>query len=389
MTKWPPNALVLFFFPVAFVCFYYFSVPIFFFPDAGWHVAAGALLQEISVFDLTNYWSHTAPDHPWLNISWLHNWLLDALQHNLGLESLLFYIALLSAGALTVTFMHCLDRGVRLETAAVICFLVGFAMLYNLSIRPQMIGFLFTSLVFFLVYKYELKKITFSALCIIFIPLFALWANMHASFIAGFTILGAYFLQYVRSKDYDSAKRYVMLGLLCAFATLCNPYTWEIYLLVYNTFKHPVTAQISEWQPIRFFTQDGITMHLIVFILVAITAAPSKKASFGEKLMMIAWFIMAIKSARNYMVFALLSAPVFALMMDGLKKDPKELLLKLGDKTEYKRRAVTFTIALMIAVGISITWLLPRTDITEGKSNLDREVKFIAERYSNKKFFCS
>ena len=387
MAKFLPNACVPLFFSAALIVFYYFAPHIFLFPDSGWHIAAGELISQKGSAVLPNSWAHTSPNEPWINIAWLHDYVLFYLADTFGLEAMFYYTITLSSLTLTITFMHCLQRGVRLETALIVCFLIGFAMLYVMSIRPQVVGYFFVSVFFFLLFMYESGKIHTRYLTIILSVIMLLWVNMHGSFMAGFIVLGCYFLQYMREENYTKAKLYFFIGTCCFIMTFINPYSWQVYALIKETLSHPITAQISEWQPIQFFVQDGISMHLLVFILAGLLATNHKGLSFGEKLLMFIWFIMAIKSVRNYAIFTLLSAPFFAVALNGIKKDPKEEVLKLAENIDFRKRAIPYSLVL-VTIGLLVAHMMfPRQDVLGAENNNQPEVKFIVEHYPDMPIF--
>ena len=88
------------------------------------------------------------------------------------------------------------------------------------------------------------------------VPLFAVWANLHAGFIAGLALI-AYVTVMRRSK------RLLGILLLCAAATLCNAYDIRIYEEIIRTlFSTQLRANVQEWQALAILRESQLYIVL-------------------------------------------------------------------------------------------------------------------------------
>ncbi|MCY2964913.1 MAG: hypothetical protein NT069_14950 [Planctomycetota bacterium] len=141
-------------------------------------------------------------------------------------------------------------------------------------IRPQQFGILFAGLV---VWQLADHRRAFRQ-PLWLVPLFALWANLHGSFVIGWLHIGCallarwitqmardnktprnLFSRIRRSTLGDAPFRRLALGLICAIAaTLLNPYGLSLHAEVLSVARHVNLADLTEWQPLRLASPQGV-----------------------------------------------------------------------------------------------------------------------------------
>ena len=117
------------------------------------------------------------------------------------------------------------------------------------TIRAHLFSFLFTALCLWLIGRRRWHWL--------YPIIFLVWANTHAGVAFGGAIIGACVVVAART-DRSAAPRWLVIGVLCALATLINPLGVGLWQYVFGAFTDPVRALIGEWQPPRL---DSLTSY--------------------------------------------------------------------------------------------------------------------------------
>jgi hypothetical protein len=116
--------------------------------------------------------------------------------------------------------------------------------------------------------------------------LFALWANLHGSFIVGFALLGCFVagrafevlwetgepLRIVRDRAF---LRWSWLTELAVLGTLANPHGMDLLVQTVIFPSHPNLKDIFEWYPLKLVSLEGPSMALS-WVLIAFLLRLSK-----------------------------------------------------------------------------------------------------------------
>jgi hypothetical protein len=141
------------------------------------------------------------------------------------------------------------------------------------------------------------------------VPLTALWANLHAGFVAWLATLGLLVLVCVTQREWARVRRYATLAGLCAAASLVNPYGWRLH-------QHVAQYLNSQWilDHVQEFQSPNIRSEgLVVFALLLLAAvAMAPRANRFEAVLVLVWGFAAMRSARHVPLFAIVAAPVVA-----------------------------------------------------------------------------
>lgn len=224
--------------------------------DFGWHYKYGEYIFHTKHLLKQNIYSYTYTDYRWANSYWLSQLILYSLFEFLGPIGLNVILGSI--------FFTVLDKSVlRYQPFAVkgSVFLIVTLMLssYSVLVRPMYFSTLFLLI--------ELHILINKRDKINFLPLvFLLWANMHADFTLGLTILGFYTLERLYEKIKEEIKTpkntfkniiHVCTPLiLCVFVTFINPYTYELWLTLLNELVSPMKFSITEFKAIQFSAHE-------------------------------------------------------------------------------------------------------------------------------------
>jgi hypothetical protein len=242
-----------------------------------------------------------------INIPWLAQIAMVAVQDRLGLTALQFCVALLTCGSLSIIAW----RGVRMSRttlggllAAALFFKVNLDQF--LVIRPQLAGVLF----YCCVVAWCFGKRRFSPIVWLGFPLlFAAWANVHGSFsmglmLLGLTAAGRFGDVLVFSKSLRIAvkdrhlHRLILLTQLCAAAVLLNPAGIAIYPEVMNVAGNSNINSMLEWDALTIRSPQGQSAAAAAFLaIIAIRLSP-RRLHCGEMLAFAVTGLLTMWSSR-------------------------------------------------------------------------------------------
>ena len=186
--------------------------------------------------------------------------------------------------------------------------------------RPQQLGELFFAALLLALSRPVLSR----RALLLLLPLgFALWANMHGSYLMGLALVGVFFLGRIieaagaegtwrpRAAVRDpQARRLLLTGVLSALAiALLNPHGPRLYWYTLQLAKHPNIPMLVEWQPLNFhWGIGGHWAYLFLLLLLLVSQALSRRslsptglllvASFGvlplAQQRMLSWWVMLV-----------------------------------------------------------------------------------------------
>ena len=242
-----------------------------------------------------------------INIPWLAQVGMAAINNRFGLTGLQFGYGLLIAMCLAVIAWRC----VRLSHSAIgglIACAVFLKVNLNqlLVIRPQLAGLLFYCVV--VAWMFGRKK--HSKLTWIAMPLmYALWANIHGSFSMGLFLMalagiGRLGDVLVISKSLRVAfldpefHRTMLLTQLCAAAALLNPAGFSIYPEVLNVAGNANIESMFEWEALTLRSAQGQSaMAAALLAFMALKLSP-RRMHCGEMLAFVLTGLLAMWSSR-------------------------------------------------------------------------------------------
>jgi hypothetical protein len=160
-------------------------------------------------------------------------------------------------------------------------------------VRPQLAGLVCFSILFALLSPRRWSKINWAAVPL----LFAVWANLHGSFLVGLAVLGACCVgrgcDVLRRTDkFSNAvsnrgfRRYLLLCELAAAAVLLNPYGIGLYAEVWTISGNANLSDIVEWEPLTLRMKQGQAAALVALALVMVFRVSPRRVRVAEILLL-------------------------------------------------------------------------------------------------------
>lgn len=253
-------------------------------PDIWWQLLSGRWMLENGAVTRTDMFSYTMEGAKWINVKWLYEVLIAAMEKPLGPHAVMLLQALVN-----VAIVYLLLRSLLLlakqvgrqvstlySTIAVILFLAVSE--FRMAGRPEMISHMLSAVYIFVLWNskgFQWKRIW------VLIPLQCLWANMHEAYPVGMAITGIYiaggviaWLAMGRPKEYlQSITRLVAVFAGMALAILLNPNTIQLWLQPFEIFRqlkaNQYTTELLSYKDALYWTFQA-KVHLAMFVLTCL-----------------------------------------------------------------------------------------------------------------------
>jgi hypothetical protein len=296
--------------------------------DTGWHIRTGEWILANGRVPRQDMFSFTKSGQPWYAWEWLWDVCFAWLYHHGAMASVvsasILVLCVTFALLYRLTLRHCGSPFLAIGATFLACVC---SVLHWLA-RPHLFTLLFVVILLMMlerVYQGQARWLLATPVLMI------LWTNLHGGFLAGLIILGGFAtgeaLRAVfameageRRVALERARWFGAAGLASAAATLVNPYTYHLHVHIYRFFSEPYHLQnISEFQSISFHEPAAAYLETLL-LLGALSAAwlVVKHRNFVPLVLIAGWGHLALFSARNIPLFAIIAAPFVAQALDEM-----------------------------------------------------------------------
>ena len=282
--------------------------------DLGRHITIGRYILANRTIPLEDIFSHTMHGEALVPHEWLAQVLLALAYRLLGLDGDVLLTAVIIALTFLLVFRETVRRGAsRLVGLLAVLLAAGASSLHWLA-RPHIFTFLLLAL---WTHRLENFREGHTRRLWIFPLLMWLWANTHGAFIAGFVVLGIYFLEWAWEFNQKRASETtgMQLGIIAVtslLATLLNPAGWRLWATSLGYIGNDyLVSHTVEYMPPDF--HHPVTWPFLLLLALGLfSLAGGKALRLRHALLLSFWAVMGLYSARNIPLFAILSAPIFA-----------------------------------------------------------------------------
>jgi hypothetical protein len=291
-------------------------------PDAWWHLRVGQWTLASHHPALTEFFTYTAAGTPRVPQHWLSN-IVFALVYSSGG---LFLLALFMGAVCWTGFVAIALRG-RALGAGPLAIAAGIALGAKaaepvLGVRPQVFTFAFFCWMLWLVDSYLHhggRKLW------ILPPLFLLWVNMHAGFVAALAVLGIIVVvEDVKQRrglgEVIPAQRVRSLGVvtgLCAALACLNPVGPRIYAYFWTDSTTEAAKGIVEWQHPNFL-DPGMWALAGLILGLGLLLALRPRADLREVVLAVAGCAGALLAVRNTSLCVAMAMPLWMSIVSQL-----------------------------------------------------------------------
>ena len=324
-TSWTGLAAKVFSFPV--MCMFLMIGVIFRYsvggiadPDIWWHLRNARNLLQYHSFSRIDTYSFTAAGSPWVSFEWLSEAAFFLGFKVMGLQGILVVyfglMVLLFAGV----YCRSCRAGADCKNAAVVT--LGGVLLARVSIAPRTLLFGWLCMTGLLLLLDHFRR---SGKGLWMLPLlFALWINLHASWVFGMVVLtltiasglveGEWGLVVARRWTSGELKKLLLALAASLAALLVNPFGYKLPLYPFDLLlRHQGFMQyIEEWQSVDFGNSNGKLALILIFSLMA-AALFSRHRWRLDEVLLTAFALWTALSHVRFLFFAgLIVAPILA-----------------------------------------------------------------------------
>lgn len=303
-------------------------------PDLGWHLRAGEIVAQTGQAPMIDPWNYVINGQEWID----HEWLLDLFLWNAwtkGYWSIVLLSFFLFAFAPVVIWILRARSSLQLLFVA-----IGASVIWPvIGVRPQVLSFL----LFFILYELLLSEraVKIRKVALFFLPLFfALWANLHAGFVAGLAFWVIVFFVQLYEKiratkfTFHHLANIESASLLLGFiATLLTPYHLTLWREIITSTTSPLIAYVAEWQ----MPLSRLDAPLIIFLGAgaALIFSSRKMLPLKEVVPMVFFFVSYMQHARMAPFFFITALPLIQRTLVLLSDNTQKLIKELPSRRKY------------------------------------------------------
>ncbi len=285
-------------------------------PDIGWHLRNAALLVQTHHFLHRDVYSFTVAGKPWIDPEWLSELLFYAGWRAWGEQGVFLVEWLTLTGVMLGILGLSWQRSRDLRAA----FAVTYAGLFlsSVSFGPRTLLFGWLCLVGELAILEDFRTHPACTPRSVWLlpPLFAVWINLHGSWMIGLVLFAAYGAAGLAGGRWGSVdalpwrpeQRRVLASAfaLSVGALFANPYGWRLVVYPFDmAFRQKLNiASVQEWQSLDFHSPRG----KIVFLLLALGVVNQLIRSRRWALYEVLWLLIGLYAGLTYSRFLFLAA---------------------------------------------------------------------------------
>ncbi len=327
--------------------------------DTGWHVRTGELVLATGSAPRADPFSFTRPGEPWFAWEWLSDTAFAAAYHRGGLAAVARLCGTALCLAAALLFAWLLRRGCGLWIALGITLAAASASSVHYLARPHVFSILFYTASLWILDEVRRGR---PALIWVLPPLCALWANLHAGFVAlPATLVLAAAADALR-RDFPGARWQGAAALACLLASGLNPYGFRLHQHILVYLNAPwILDHVQEFQSPNIRSEGMLVFAALLLAGVALASRAMSRGAWTEGVLVLGWSFAALRSARHVPFCAIAAAPVVASECALLWKRaaasaparaPRRILWELGRDLGSRPRA-TFWLPLLGAAALA------------------------------------
>lgn len=289
-------------------------------PDIWWHLRNARNLLQLRSLSSVDTYTFTAAGTPWISFEWLSEVPYFLAFKGMGLQGILLVYSTVVVLIFIGVYYRCCRAGADCKDAAVAT--LGAICLAGVSLAPRTLLFGWLCMEGLLLLLDHFRR-TGRGLWLL-PPLFALWINLHGSWVFGMAVLaiaigsgmmqGEWGLVVAQRWEPGQLKFLFAATVASVTALFVNPFGYRLVLYPYDLlFRHKGVVQgLEEWQPVNFGSLNGKLALALVFLLLAFPLLSSKRWKLQDVLLT-SFALWAALSHVRFLFFAgLVIMPIIA-----------------------------------------------------------------------------
>lgn len=285
--------------------------------DCGWHIRTGDFILQTGAVPRSDIFSFTKPGEPWFAWEWLSDVVFALLHGATGLKGVVLLAGVLIALFATVLLRQALAAGASLLAALPLTLLaVGASTIHHLA-RPHLFTLVLLPASLWMIQR---DRVLPSRAVWLLVPLTALWTNLHGGFLALVACLAMLSVGscveavWGAAAGWPAARRYAILTLACAGASLLNPYGTALHVHIAGYLRSTwIRDVVQEFQSPNFRSEALLQFELLLFLALGTVAWFLRRRRVVEVLWIVFWAHSALGSVRHVPLFVAVVVPLAAV----------------------------------------------------------------------------
>jgi hypothetical protein len=290
-------------------------------PDLWWHLRLGQWIADNHSVAHTELFSYTAAgaaqvDHEWLAellFSWVHN--------AVGLAGLAVAVGLVTWSGLLALAWTARQRGAGGFSTGLVLLLGAKAIQPVTGTRPQMLTFALLCWSLLLLDRHLRRG---GRGIWLLMPLFLLWANLHAGFVVALGILAVALLASAADARWRHAvatvprRRHLLAAVVlaaCAAVALVNPNGPDLYRFALLGSDPSAHQLIQEWQRTDFTAPASLALAALIVATALTMALNRARLRISAVVLFVIGTAAAILVVRNIAIAVALLSPTLAELL--------------------------------------------------------------------------
>ncbi len=295
-------------------------------PDLWFHLKMGLVVWTTHAIPTTDIFSFTTHNHAWTAHEWLAELSTYAAYRAGGYPGLMASFSVVASLLFVLVNVLCFRRSGSVMAAFLGSLCALFFAVTELSIRPQLLGYVFLVIELILLESAPRNRRWLYLLP----PLFAIWVNCHGSYFFGIGVLFAYWLAsffhgrwgliWAEATD-GRQRRHLGIILAASVAALCcNPLGVRLLLYPLDVAFHQSSAigAVQEWLPPDLQTVRGLALIVVMLGILMLALVRRLELPLRDLLVVAAAFFMALQHVRMLIVFGVVVSPLVAQVLSPL-----------------------------------------------------------------------
>jgi hypothetical protein len=292
--------------------------------DLWWQLKMGQIICATHHIPLVDLFSSTAAHQPLVPQEWLAETTIFIAYRFAGYSGLMLWLCAFIAALLVSGYALCTLYSGNAKVAFVGAMALWFFAGPAYAIRPQLIAYLLLIAELALI---QLGRTRNPRWFFWLPPLFALWINIHGSFILGIVVAAVFLftssfsfqIGSLVSRRWDPIRRNKFLSamLLSLAALFLNPIGLRQILYPLDTLlnMHVLLGSVQEWSPLKMNDPAGIALMAMLLGIFLLVALRGSQLFFDELLLLGIGTWLAVSHLRMLIVFGILAAPILTRLL--------------------------------------------------------------------------
>jgi hypothetical protein len=342
--------------------------------DTGWHIRTGDYILAHSAVPSHDLFSFSRAGHPWYAWEWLSDVLFARFHAWWGLEGVAALGALSICLTAALLFAWQLRRGAGAWIALAATLAATNTASFHYLARPHLFSLLFLVMGLWLL---DEDRRSPTRWLWALVPLAALWANLHAGFVAWLGTLALLVVVSAAQRNLPALRRYGVLAALSSLATLANPYGWQLHRHIVGYLGSQwIVEHVTEFQSPQIRSENMCVFAVLLLGGVAVAARSWRRSQWFEASLVLIWGLAAMRSVRYVPLFAVVAAPVIASYCAGWWRGKAEwsparsAVRVLWESSQSLGARWRFTMWMPLLAALALAAVLPPAGLADFPANV-------------------